>query len=401
MTTRLHPAWLDWPEVQTLLKAFASQKAELRFVGGAVRDAVLGRAAQDVDAATPLPPEDVMALLRHAEIKAVPTGIDHGTVTAMVKDKAFEITTLRRDTETFGRRAKVEYTDNWKEDAARRDFTMNALYLSAGGELFDYFGGVDDAKAGRVRFIGKAAARIQEDYLRILRFFRFYTHYGKGELDVEALKACKASASHLMELSGERIQQEMLKLLLSPTSYPTVKLMYQSHILEYVLGIGIDDLSPLERLERQSPSTDPIKKLVMLLKTTPHPLTACDVVARRLKLSNSNIRRLNRLLEESSFIDPQLSLPDQKKTLRRLGSEWFADAVFVSAAETGEWEPYQRMLALPETWEIPVFPVSGDDLKAHGIAEGKSLGQTLQKLEDAWEASDYTLTKEKLLATLK
>src|SRR5579872_7361897 len=213
MSETLSPPWLKWPETQALIKAFADAKAPIRFVGGCVRDALLGRAVQDVDVATPLRPEATMALLQKAGIKAIPTGIDHGTATAVIHGKHFEITTLRKDVSTDGRHATVAYTDDWKEDAARRDFTINALYLSPDGELFDYFNGARDAKEGHVRFIGNAGERIREDYLRILRFFRFYAWYGKTEPDKEALTACTEAANNIGTLSGERVQQEMLKLL--------------------------------------------------------------------------------------------------------------------------------------------------------------------------------------------
>ena len=202
----MSPAWLEWPETQSLVRAFAAKNTELRFVGGAVRDALAGRATSDVDVATPALPEAVMELLAAANIQAIPTGIKHGTVTAVLDKKHFEITTLRKDVSTDGRHAEVAYTDDWKADAARRDFTMNALYLSPAGELFDYFEGEKDAMAGRVRFIGGADARIKEDYLRILRFFRFYAWMGKGEADADALAACAANAPKIATLSGERIR---------------------------------------------------------------------------------------------------------------------------------------------------------------------------------------------------
>src|SRR5580693_418940 len=216
MTFRLDPkreVWMSAPATVRVLDALTKDGGDARFVGGVVRNAILRAEIADIDIATPLVPEDVVRRLEAAGIKAVPTGIDHGTITAIADGKSFEVTTLRRDVETDGRHAVIAFSKDWKEDAARRDFTMNALYAVRDGEVFDYFGGVEDAKAGHVRFVGDATARIREDYLRILRLFRFHAWYGKGEIDAQTLRAAAAEKAGIAKLSGERIQNEMLKLI--------------------------------------------------------------------------------------------------------------------------------------------------------------------------------------------
>lgn len=393
----MNPDWLNWAETRVLIKAFAEAGAPLRFVGGAVRDALLKREVKDVDAATPLLPEAVMALLQKAGIKAIPTGIAHGTVTAVIGKRHFEITTLRRDVSTDGRHAEVAYTDDWKADAARRDFTINALYLSPEGELFDYFGGQEDLKAGRVRFIGDAESRIKEDYLRILRFFRFYAWYGKGEPDAAALKACEKFASHIEELSGERIQQEMMKLLAAENPIPALALMRKYGITPYVFGGDIKEpaLAQVKALETEIASPPlPLARLSAIIADAKQAVW----IGQRWRLSNHDQVLLK---EVGQLISVDASVPEQKKTLRETGREIFTHKVITSAARVGSVAPYVTMIHLPEQWQPPQFPVGGDDLIALGIQPGKQMGALLKKLEEEWEASDYKLTKEQLLAQVK
>ncbi len=388
----MKPDWLRWPETRALVEAFSP--CQLRFVGGGVRDALLGREVKDVDAATPLLPEAVMALLLEAGIKAVPTGIAHGTITAVIDGKSFEITTLRHDVSTDGRHARVEYTDDWQQDAARRDFTMNALYLSPEGELFDYFSGENDAKAGYVRFIGEAAARIKEDYLRILRFFRFYAWYGRGAPDAGALAACADLAGHIESLSGERVQQEMMKLLTAENPIPALAPMRKHGIAPYVFGGGIDETALAQ-----------VKPLEAAIKSPPLPLARLSAIiadakqaawiGQRWRLSNDD----RALLKESMRVIPaDTPLAEQKKILRETGTEVFVHRVMASAARTGEASPCRAMIHLPQNWQPPEFPVGGDDLIARGVAPGKQMGELLRRLEKEWEASGYRLTKEQLLA---
>ncbi|NBX02863.1 MAG: CCA tRNA nucleotidyltransferase [Alphaproteobacteria bacterium] len=378
--------WLHWPETKTLIAAFDAARVDIRFVGGAVRDSLLGREVVEVDAATPATPEAVIALLEAANIRAIPTGLAHGTVTALVDKKPFEITTLRKDISTDGRHAVVAFTDDWKEDAQRRDFTMNALYFSPSGELFDYFGGQEDARAGVVRFIGDAGERIAEDYLRILRFFRFHAHYGRGAPDGAALAAISENTAGLQALSGERISHEMLKLFSAQQTHKTIALMQ-------VVGANVFptavDTQRLERLEELNQAASPLLKLAALV--APDDVSP---LATRWKLSGE---QKNRLAAWHSSIPPEsLTLPAQKVLLRRVGAFMFMDVVYLAAA-SGAWPEHQAALELAANWQIPKFPVCGEDLMALGMAEGKALGKALSQLENAWEESDYSLSREALL----
>jgi len=395
--------WLSWPQTATLLKAFAEQPGSLRFVGGAVRDSLVGRKMADVDCATTLPPQNVAALLAKAGIRCIPTGIAHGTVTAIIGEHSFEITTLRRDIETDGRHATVIFTDNWQEDAARRDFTMNALYVDANGTLYDYFGGQEDARAGRVRFIGEASTRIAEDYLRILRFFRFLAHFGKSQADAAALAACEAQKEKLATLSGERIHQEWFKLMTAPNPSASVAHMQEIGILPFVTGQQEADLPRLTTLEAleaaRGMAPDPLLRTAALLKS-PYPFTHCK---ERLKCSKAQLHLLEAMLHHAGALAPTTSTAQQKQLIRRLGAELAQKSILLAWAGADEKtaQSYRAMYTLVGSWEVPTFPVSGADLLALGIEQGPAMGQALERLEAQWEASNYTLTRELLLQAAK
>lgn len=390
MTDIANAKWLRWPETQALAALFG---VELRFVGGCVRDALLGREASEVDAATTLLPEETTALLEKGGYRAIPTGLAHGTVTALVGGKSFEITTLRRDVACDGRHAEVEYTRDWAEDAARRDFTVNALYADGAGEVFDYVGGLADIAPLRLRFIGDAEARIAEDALRILRYFRFMAQLGVH--DEAALGACRARAGMIAELSGERIAQEMSKLLGAQALDGCV--LESMRRAEVLAPLGLPSppalllqLMAIERAEKIVPSW--LRRLAAWAEDA-------KAVAARWKLSNADAAVL-RILANASLFAPDMALPEQKKQLRRLGCEPFADVVLLSWAKAGGGAAYPAMLALAREWTPPVFPVSGDDLLAKGYAEGPKLGAALKGLEEQWEAGDYRANREELLAQL-
>lgn len=399
----ISPDWLHWPETGALIRAFNG--VPLRFVGGCVRDAVLGRDVKDVDAATPLLPEQVMGRLRENGIKAVPTGIEHGTVTAVVDGKPFEVTTLRRDVSTDGRRATVAYTDDWEEDANRRDFTMNALYCDTHGQVTDYFGGVEDAREGHVRFIGDAGLRITEDALRILRFFRFFAHYGKGEIDADGFAACKAHVALLDKLSGERIQQEMLKLLVPSSAGEVAELMRKGAILQAVMATDMDTTSlkalpPVLKAAQVKP--DALLSLALLLRSAADVYKKSGVdaaITARWKLSNAHSKRLSILCENR--ILPSADAAECKKLIRVFGKSDYRDLVLLHLAETRCSDAGLAAISLARSWEIPEFPVSGDDLKTHGVVQGKAMGETLRKLEMKWEESGYALTKQELIKLVK
>lgn len=393
-------AWLTDAKTQRLFAAFGD--VPLRFVGGCVRDAVIGREVGDVDCATPALPEHVITLLQTAKIKAVPTGLAHGTITAIIEGKPFEITTLRRDVACDGRHAEVEYTDDWQQDALRRDFTMNALYCDASGHITDYTGGIEAAKAGRIQFIGDAQARITEDGLRILRFFRFFATHGRGMPDGAALAACAKLKGMISTLSGERIQREMLKLLGAENPYPALEAM-QSLSIDMSFRRGPESMPPLNthRLE-WIPTFAGMTRGVALLRLAlmlPND-QAAQTIADRWKLSNHD-RDLLLLLVSHSYagwpqtdldiirIARQLAPEDYRLLLRRNGARLHVSENEVTA-----------MLARLEEIKIPIFPVKGGDLIALGIASGKALGEALKRLEGEWEKSDYVLSKEDLLALI-
>ncbi|HWA31138.1 MAG TPA: CCA tRNA nucleotidyltransferase, partial [Rhizomicrobium sp.] len=311
--TKLEPIknpWMTAPETRAVMEALAKDGGSARFVGGVVRNALLGRAVGDIDIATPLTPDDVTKTLEAAGLKAVPTGIEHGTVTAVSNGRPYEVTTLRRDVSTDGRRAVVAFTKDWAEDAQRRDFTMNALYANADGEVFDTVGGVADLKAGKVRFVGDPATRIREDYLRILRLFRFHAWYGKGEIDKAALKAAAENRAGLAQLSGERIAKEMLKLLAAEDPVPVLRSMAASAILGEILP-GELNIARLERLVAIDASNffapDPVLRLAALL---PDRAAAANELADRWKLSNADRDRLADLCGATEKIVSYLSIKE-------------------------------------------------------------------------------------------
>jgi poly(A) polymerase len=367
--------WLGRTGIKRLLKALDAKRGTVRFVGGAVRDFLLDKHPGDLDLATTLQPDEVIARLEKAGIKAVPTGIEHGTITAVSSNTVVEVTTLRSDVSTDGRRATVAFTDDWQKDASRRDFTINAIYADPfSGELFDYFGGVEDLKARVVRFIGDPLQRIAEDHLRILRYFRFHARYGHGEPDPQALEACTARANDLMALSRERIADELLKLLALGDPTPTVRLMQERGLFIPVLPEieRVDRLVALVAAERDAAiAPDPLRRLAALLPSDP------DVAARvaaRLKLSNKARKRL------ISAADPGLGLNPQALAYR-IGVDNAVDRLLLTgraanAAQLTNWHP-------------PRLPISGGALIARGVEEGPAVAKTLRKIEDAWEAAGF------------
>jgi poly(A) polymerase len=357
-------------------------------VGGAVRDALLGLPAGDIDLATVHPPADARRRIEAAGWKAVPTGIGHGTLTAVSHGARHEVTTLRRDVATDGRRAVVAFTRDWAEDAARRDFTMNALYAHPlSGALSDPTGeGLADLAAGRVRFIGDPLRRIAEDHLRILRFFRFHARFGRGAPDPDALAACALRANDLMALSRERIRDELLKLLVAPRAPETVLLMVDRGILAPVLPEA-GDLPGLERLAQreaaQGLAPDPLRRLAALL---PADSARLEAIAGRLRLSNAQKQRLAAMAPR--LADPPRSPLGRAHAVAELaywrGAEGARDALLL-----GQAEPESADLALLDAWVRPRLPVSGGDLVAAGVAPGPKVARRLAELERAWVAQGF------------
>ncbi|QDP20210.1 CCA tRNA nucleotidyltransferase [Sphingomonas xanthus] len=373
--TMLDPAlWLDRPGIRRLLKALDAEKGQCRLVGGAIRDALLGVAHDDLDLATRLRPDEVIRRLEAAGIKAVPTGIEHGTITAVSSGTVVEVTTLRSDVSTDGRRATVAFTEDWKEDAGRRDFTINALYADPlTGEVSDYFGGLADLEARVLKFIGEPLQRIAEDHLRILRYFRFHARYGHGAPDPEALAACVARANDLMALSRERIADELLKLLALDNPAPTVRLMHDKGLFVPVVP-EIADVARLEALVAAEGSAgikpDPLRRLAALLPRDPD---IAGRVAARLKLSNKARKRLE------SAAGPVER--DPRPLAYRIGIEGAVDRLLLSG-RTGE-------AASIAGWTPPRLPIGGGDLIARGVPQGPEVARTLRAIEDKWEAADF------------
>ncbi|MDX3901189.1 MAG: CCA tRNA nucleotidyltransferase [Sphingobium sp.] len=375
-TARLPDApWQHKAGMDGLLEALDARSGMVRFVGGAVRDTMLGLAVQDVDIATALSPQDVLDRLKAAGIKAIPTGIDHGTITAVIAGDAVEITTLRRDVSTDGRRATVAYTDDWREDAARRDFTINALYADpASGAISDYFGGLSDLEARRVRFIGGAADRIAEDHLRILRYFRFLARYGDGDPDEEAYRACMAHANSLMALSRERIADELMKLLAVANPAPALRLMVEGGILAAVLPeIDAAGVAALDRTVAREAEAgvapSPLRRLCALV---PPDMAVADAIAARLKLSNKARKRI------ALALGPPVTAPSSQALAYRIGAEAAIDRCLLDPAAN---------LAIVHTltdWRRPALPIGGGALIARGLPPGPDVAKALSAVEEQW-----------------
>ena len=369
-------SWRKRTGMPRLLRTLGAGDGETRFVGGCVRDTLLGLPVSDVDLATRLTPEEVAKRLAKAGIKAVPTGIAHGTITAVIGGAPVEVTTLRRDVATDGRRATVAFTEDWREDAARRDFTINALFADpVSGRVADYFGGVADLKARRVRFIGEPLQRIAEDHLRILRFFRFHARFGTGEPDAAALAACAARANDLMALSRERIADELLKLLGLADPAPTVALMVERGILKPVLPEirSADRLAGLIAAEREAGiAPEPVRRLAALLPADPETAAA---VAARLRLSKRAARRLVSAAERA--------LDSPEALAYRIGTAEAIDRFLLNGA------PPPGLRAL-EQWKRPRLAVGGGDLIAMGLKAGPVVAATLQAIERDWAAGGFS-----------
>jgi poly(A) polymerase len=391
---KLDPArnpWMTMPETRAVLAALG----EARFVGGVVRNALMGLEVSDIDIATPLMPDKVTKRLEAAGIKAVPTGIEHGTVTAVANGKPFEVTTLRRDVETDGRRAVVAFSTDWAEDAQRRDFTMNALYAAPDGEVFDTVGGVEDLRAGRLRFVGDAATRIREDYLRILRLFRFHAWYGKGEMDGEALAASVALKAGLQSLSAERVQKEMLRLLEADGPVPSLRTMAATGILSEVLP-GPVNLARLERLV--AIDTDNFFPPDAILRL------AALGAGENLRLSNAQAERLEDLAAAREKIVSYLSIKDVRRLLYLLGPKRFKDRVFLKWAEDPKESnaiQWRALLAMADAWQKPVFPLTGSNVMNAGVPHGPLVGRVLSEVEEWWIESDFTDDEFSLAERLK
>jgi poly(A) polymerase len=394
-------AWLTAGALPQVLTVLDHAGEEARVVGGAVRNAMFGQTPDEIDIATTAVPDTVIERARAAGFKAVPTGIDHGTVTVIVDGTPFEVTTLRADIETYGRKAKVAFGRDWKTDAERRDFTMNALSVDRTGEVFDYVGGLADIDARRVRFIGDPAKRIAEDFLRILRFFRFHATYGFGPPDPAGLAACIAAREGLGHLSRERIRMELLKLLRAAHATPTLAVMTEAGLLEAVLG-GVPLLASFEntcKVERAvGVDGDPVRRLGALGVSVAED---ADRLWQRLRLTNSEHKRLTSIAEGWQRISPAQGEGAWRELIYRIGPDRFVDRVLVAwsrspaGAADAEWKAFAT---LPTRWTAPTFPLKAKDFTKRGIEKGPRLGATLAAAEEAWIAAGFPADKAALAA---
>ena len=397
-TGALDAPWLTSGPTARVLALLNGGGEEARVVGGAVRNALLKLAVADIDIATTALPEEVIRRARAAGIKSVPTGIDHGTVTLVVEGQPFEVTTLREDTETFGRKATVAFGRDWVRDAERRDFTINGLSVDADGVVHDHVGGLDDIAARRVRFIGDPGARIAEDYLRILRFFRIHAAYGAGEPDRAGYLACIAARAGLATLSAERVRMEMLKLMVAEGAGGAVTAMADGGLLLPIFG-GVAYTGPFaamiaaERLLGMQP--DPVRRLGALSVAVTEDARR---VTMRMRLSNAETKALDSMGHRWWRL-AGMDEATARRRLYRLGPDRYRDRLMLAWARAGgdsDPAPWRELAALPERWSAPKFPLKAADFNARGIADGPALGQALKLAEDAWLAADFPLDEAAL-----
>ena len=402
--------WFSDPALGRIFALLNEGEEEVRVVGGAVRNALMGVPVTDTDLATTWTPDKVIERAEAAGLRAVPTGIDHGTVTLVIDGRGFEVTTLRHDAETDGRRAKVNFGRDWQTDAERRDFTINALYADSGGNVIDLVGGLADIASGTVRFIGDADQRIAEDYLRVLRYFRFYARYGAGRPDAAALKACARARDKLGKLSAERVWKELKSLLGARDPGRALLWMRQSGVLSAILPEtekwGIDSIGGLIATETVLDwDPDPMLRLMAMVPPDAERMRA---LSGRLKMSRAEADRLA-AWAQAPAIEASLAMTALDRLLYRHGAGPLADRIrlsLVSARGRAETDPaalteaagHSRHLARALGWEAPVFPVTGTDLVASGMTPGPRMGERLSALEQRWVESNFTLDKQALLA---
>jgi poly(A) polymerase len=398
---RLEASWLAEGHVAELLAVLNRDGEEARVVGGAVRNALLGEPHGDIDVATTAPPEEVIRRVEAAGFKAVPTGIDHGTVTVVIGGRPFEVTTLRQDVETYGRKAKVAFGRDWRADAERRDFTINALSVAPDGTLHDYVGGLADLAERRVRFIGEAQARIAEDYLRILRFFRFHAAYGEGAPDAAGLHACIVARAGLDALSRERVRMEFLKLLLASRAIATLAVMEEAGLLGRVLA-GVPLLASYENMRKVEVAlglaADPVRQLGALAVRV---VEDAERLWQRLRLSNVEHERLRSMATQWRGLSPAIGQKGVRALLYRIGAGRFLDRVLIAwtRSQAGAADAAWHDLAtLPLRWTAPVFPLKAADFMARGVAAGPALGEALRAAEEAWIAADFPMDSSSLNA---
>ncbi len=393
--------WLSKGPLVRLLPVLNWEGEETRVVGGAVRNALLGLKVEEIDLATTAVPEEVVRRAKAAKFHPVPTGIEHGTVTVVVEGKPFEVTTLREDIETFGRHAKVRFGRDWKKDAERRDFTMNALFLKRDGSVIDLVDGLPDLRAKRVRFIGDPERRIREDYLRVLRFFRFHATYGEELIDKAGLAACIRARDELGTLSRERVRTELMKLVMGKHAVPALAVMGEAGLLGTVLG-GVPLLASFSNMVKAEAATgrapDPVRHLGALGVFI---VEDADRLRERLRLTNVELRRLESMGDRWWRISPEAGEQDARALLYRIGAESFLDRALVAFARSpakDDDKAWHSLIALPERWVPPKFLLAAKDFVERGIEKGPALGAALARAEEDWIAAGFPMEPAKLAA---
>jgi poly(A) polymerase len=392
---------MEEPATAALLAGLCAAGIDARFVGGCVRDALLGLPIADIDIATPARPDEVAAALGRAGIKIVPTGIAHGTLTAVVPPRHYEITTLRRDVETDGRRARVAFGADWTEDAERRDFTINAIYLDPDGTVHDPVGGLADLHAHRVRFVGDPATRIAEDLLRVLRYYRFEARFGRATGDRAARAACRSAAPLLGRLSAERVAGELMRLLAAADPVLVLGMMREDGVLAAVLPEATR-LDRLAQLIAHEPAADPLRRLAALVAVDADGVAA---MAARLRLPNDRRDRLVGLAPPWPLAlapGPADDAKAQRRALYRLGAARYRDLALLVATDGGiDAARLGDLLTLAATWQPPEFPIAGRDATALGIAPGPRVGALLEAVRCWWEDGDFTADRAQCLKRLQ
>ncbi|HEY9163549.1 MAG TPA: CCA tRNA nucleotidyltransferase [Magnetovibrio sp.] len=408
--------WMAAPETIQLMAAFEVAGAEARFIGGCVRDAILKRDVKDIDIATPEPPERVLQILEDAKIRAIPTGLSHGTITAVINHMHFEITTLRIDVETDGRRARVAFTDDWTQDAARRDFTINTMSCDMDGNVYDPYNGLEDLGKGYIRFVGNAQKRIEEDVLRLLRFFRFLAEYGRYPINRDALEACRQLAYRLPTLSGERVRGEMFRILTAPNPADTINKMRAEHVLEYVLPEA-GDVGRLrlvawlvERAVKLGElHIDPVRRLAALLRPDLEP-AAILALTERLRFSTSERKHLLGMCAPEPVISADMDDAALRRACHDVGGSmvvdrallaWASELALEARLPKDRTQAWMHLIENASTWAPRVFPLRGRDVQALGVTHGPHIGKLLKAVEDWWREADFLPDREACLSELK
>ncbi len=383
-------AWMVAPETLRIMECLLKDGAEARFVGGCVRDALVNRRVMDIDIATTLKPEEVVARLTEEKIPVVPTGLKHGTVTAVVDGRPFEITTLRRDVATYGRHADVVFTDDWKADAARRDFTFNALSATMDGDVHDYFGGIEDLRMGRVVFVGDPETRIREDVLRILRYFRFLAHFGRGDADDAAVTACEKMADHIPRLSAERIRTEVLKLLDAPRCADVWALMMEHRVVTNFLpeGTNVKRLARLVALEEKYHSPGfALRRLAGVLEVTVQGMIQ---LSEDLRLSREQTTQMLSMMEPPVEVSLHMDQKAVRRAVHQLGNDTLRSLLLLCAANGEDEGNLAEIYGWATTFRVPRFPLQGSDVLALGIPAGPEVGRVLDIMRDWWAGQDFS-----------